>query len=185
LGSRPGEVVSFWGTADSLPPGHTPMAHTRAWRNEGPGTARARPIIPEAGVGREKSRVGGLRIQTHGAGWHLSLQQGKKPGRFSPTGPRSRSTRSRSNQRRGNFRQGQVTEAHAGSSRCWGDFPWQGHVAEAHAAASNSCRGDVSPAGPSRRSKGWQGARGFRDFSRLPLAQENRGQPADPTPASV
>lgn len=28
----------------------------------------------------------------------------------------------------------------------------------------------------------WQGARGFRDFSRLPPAQENRGQPADPYP---
>jgi hypothetical protein len=26
-----------------------------------------------------------------------------------------------------------------------------------------------------------RGARGFRDFSRLPPAQENRGQPADPT----
>ena len=30
---------------------------------------------------------------------------------------------------------------------------------------------------------GWPGARGFRDFSRLPPAQENRGQPADPAPA--
>jgi uncharacterized protein (TIGR02284 family) len=27
---------------------------------------------------------------------------------------------------------------------------------------------------------GWSGARGFRDFSRLPPVQENRGQPEDP-----
>ena len=27
---------------------------------------------------------------------------------------------------------------------------------------------------------GWLGARGFRDFSRLPPVQENRGQPEDP-----
>ena len=32
---------------------------------------------------------------------------------------------------------------------------------------------------------GWSGARGFRDFSRLPPAQENRGQPADPAPAEL
>ncbi len=33
-------------------------------------------------------------------------------------------------------------------------------------------------------SNGWPGARGFRDFFRLPPAQENRGQPADPAPAA-
>jgi hypothetical protein len=32
---------------------------------------------------------------------------------------------------------------------------------------------------------GWPGARDFRDFSRLPPAQENRGQPADPAPADI
>jgi len=30
-----------------------------------------------------------------------------------------------------------------------------------------------------------RGARGFRDFSRLPLVQENRVQPADPDPTDV
>lgn len=29
-------------------------------------------------------------------------------------------------------------------------------------------------------SMGWLGARGFRDFSRLPPVEENRGQPEDP-----
>ena len=30
-----------------------------------------------------------------------------------------------------------------------------------------------------------RGARGFRDFSRSPLVQENRDQPADPDPTNA
>jgi hypothetical protein len=36
-----------------------------------------------------------------------------------------------------------------------------------------------------RNNIGREGARGFRDFSRSPLVQENRVQPADPDPTDV
>ena len=43
-------------------------------------------------------------------------------------------------------------------------------------------RADCSPLilGGKALYMGWLGARGFRDFSRLPPVQENRAQPEDP-----
>ena len=63
----------------------------------------------------------------------------------------------------------------------------QTHGAWAHLLGAGVAVPEPVPwAGLSRavsKHNGWPGARGFRDFSRLPPAQENRGQPADPAPA--
>jgi hypothetical protein len=60
----------------------------------------------------------------------------------------------------------------------------QTHAVETHLFVHELLARDFSLGGPQLQN-GWPGARGFRDFSRLPPAQENRGQPADPAPAET
>ena len=56
----------------------------------------------------------------------------------------------------------------------------QTHERRRHLSGWRRPRGLLMDLGGKALSMGWSGARGFRDFSRLPPVQENRAQPEDP-----
>ena len=56
----------------------------------------------------------------------------------------------------------------------------QTHERRRHLSGWRWPRGLLMDLGGKALYMGWLGARGFRDFSRLPPVQENREQPEDP-----